>query len=154
MRHHSVSTCPEAHTYIRSRLRHSGGGQVCRGMLVARAGFVRRHKVAVASNTALVLAAGAVIGYAVAADGYQAHEAQLNDGGIWVVHGDRGIYGRINKPINQLDAIVFAEGGSDRLLDVVQDGAAVAAIDRKAGTAQIIDPLTSKLEASGKISLP
>jgi hypothetical protein len=121
---------------------------------VARAGFVRRHKVAVASNTALVLAAGAVIGYAVAADGYQAHEAQLNDGGIWVVHGDRGIYGRINKPINQLDAVVFAEGGSDRLLDVVQDGAAVAAIDRKAGTAQIIDPLTSKLEASGKISLP
>lgn len=110
--------------------------------------------VAVASNTALVLAAGAVIGYAVAADGYQAHEAQLNDGGIWVVHGDRGIYGRINKPINQLDAIVFSDGGSDRTLDVVQDGAAVAAIDRKAGTAQIIDPFTSKLDASGKISLP
>ena len=112
---------------------------------MARAGFIRRHKVAVASNTALVLAAGAVIGYAVAADGYQAHEAQLNDGGIWVVHGDRGIYGRINKPINQLDTIVFGDDGSDRDLDVVQDGAAVAAIDRKAGTAQIIDPFTSKL---------
>jgi hypothetical protein len=123
-------------------------------MLVARAGFVRRHKVAVASNTALVLAAGAVIGYAVAADGYQAHEAQLNDGGIWVVHGDRGIYGRINKPINQLDTIVFGDGGSDRPLDVAQDGAAVAAIDRKAGTAQVIDPFTSKLDASGKISIP
>ncbi len=121
---------------------------------MARAGFIRRHKAAVASNTALVLAAGAVIAYAVAADGYQAHEAQLNDGGIWVVHGDRGIYGRINKPINQLDTIVLGEGGSDRPLDITQDGAAVAAIDRKAGTAQVIDPFTSKLDASGKISLP
>lgn len=107
-----------------------------------------------ASNTALVLAAGAVIGYAVAADGYQAHEAQLNDGGIWVVHGDRGINGRINKPINQLDTIVYSENGGDRELDIVQDGAAVAAIDRKAGTAQGIDPLTSKLDPTGKISIP
>ena len=121
---------------------------------MARAGFIRRHKVAVASNTALVLAAGAVLAYAVAADGYQAHEAQLNDGGIWVVHGDRGINGRINKPINQLDTIVFGENGSDRVLDIVQDGAAVAAIDRKAGTAQVIDPLTSKFDATGKISVP
>lgn len=121
---------------------------------MARAGFIRRHKAAVASNAALVLAAGAVITYAVAADGYQAHEARLNDGGIWVVHGDRGTYGRINKPINQLDAVLFAEGGSDRPLDVVQDGAAVAAIDRKSSTAQVIDPGTSKLDASGKISLP
>ncbi len=121
---------------------------------MARAGFIRRHKVAVASNTALVLAAGAVIGYAVAADGYQAHVAQLNDGGIWVVHGDRGIFGRINKPINQLDTVVFGENGSDRRLDVVQDGAAVAAIDRTANTAQVIDPLTSKLDPTGKISLP
>lgn len=121
---------------------------------MARVGYIRRHKAAVASNTALVLAAGAVLAYAVAADGYQAHEAQLNDGGIWVVHGDRGIYGRINKPINQLDTIVLGDGGSDRPLDVAQDGAAVAAIDRKAGTAQVIDPFTSKLDASGKISLP
>lgn len=107
-----------------------------------------------ASNTALVLAAGAVIGYAVAADGYQAHEAQLNDGGIWVVHGDRGINGRINKPINQLDTIVYSENGGDRELDIVQDGAAVAAIDRMAGTAQVIDPLTSKFDGTGKISIP
>ncbi|WP_310526193.1 fibronectin type III domain-containing protein [Nocardioides sp.] len=121
---------------------------------MARAGFIRRHKAAVASNTALVLAAGAVVAYAVAADGYQAHEAQLNDGGIWVVHGDRGIYGRINKPINQLDTTVLGDGGSDRPLDVAQDGAAVAAIDRLAGTAQVIDPATSKLDASGKIAIP
>lgn len=120
---------------------------------MARAGFIRRHKVAVASNTALVLAAGAVVAYAVAADGYQAHEAQLNDGGIWVVHGDRGFTGRVNKPINQLDAVIFSDSG-DRTLDVVQEGAAVAAIDRQAASAQVIDTSASQLDTSGKISIP
>ena len=56
--------------------------------------FLRRHRTAIASQTALVLAAGAVLAYAVAADGYQAHEARLNDGGIWVVNRDDGLYGR------------------------------------------------------------
>ena len=121
---------------------------------MGRTGFIGRRKVAVASNTALVIAAGAVLAYAVAADGYQAHEAQLNDGGIWVVHADRGIYGRINKPINQLDTIVFSDSGAERPLDVVQDGAAVFAIDRKSNTAQVIDPFSSKLDATGKVSIP
>ncbi|HXH76900.1 Ig-like domain-containing protein [Nocardioides sp.] len=121
---------------------------------MGRTGFVARHKVAVASNTALVLAAAAVLAYAVAADGYQAHEAQLNDGGIWVVNGDSGIHGRINKPINQLDTSVLSDGGEDRPLDVVQDGAAVLAIDRKASTAQVIDPFASKLDAAAKVSIP
>ena len=116
--------------------------------------IVRRHRVAVASNTALVIAAGAVLAYAVAADGYRTHEAQLNDGGIWVVHGDRGIYGRINKPINQLDTVVFNDQGGERRLDVVQDGAAVVALDRKASTAQVIDPFTSKLDATAVVSVP
>ncbi|MCW2833011.1 MAG: hypothetical protein JWN68_964 [Nocardioides sp.] len=121
---------------------------------MGRTGFVARHRVAVASNTALLLAAGAVIAYAVAADGYQAHEAQLNDGGIWVVNGDSGIYGRINKPINQLDTSVLSDGGEDRPLDVVQDGAVVVAVDRKASTAQVIDPFSSKLDPAAKVSIP
>lgn len=120
---------------------------------MARGGFWQRHKVAVASNAALVLAAAAVVTYAVAADGYRAHEAELNDGGIWVVHGDRGIYGRINKPINQLDTIIYADRGRTPL-DVVQDGAAVVAIDERAGSAQVIDPVTSEYSQSGKISVP
>lgn len=117
-------------------------------------GFFRRHRAAIASNTALALAAGVVVVYAVAADGYQAHETQLNDGGIWVVHGDRGIYGRINKPINELDTTVFSEDGPELPLDVVQDGAVVAAVDNKAGTAQIIDNATAKFDTRGRISIP
>ena len=120
---------------------------------MARVGFMRRHRTAIASNAALAIAAGAVLAYAVAADGYQAHEAELNDGGIWVVNGKDGIYGRINKPINQLDTVVFAERG-DLPLDVVQDGAAVLALDERASTAQVINPVTGELDPNGRISVP
>lgn len=120
---------------------------------MARAGFLRRHRTAIASHTALAIAAGAVLAYAVSADGYQAHEAELNDGGIWVVNGEEGLHGRINKPINQLDAVVFADR-DDLPLDVVQDGAAVLALDERASTAQLIDPATSEVEPRGRISVP
>ncbi len=120
---------------------------------MARVGFLRRHRTAIASNTALAIAAVAVLVYAVSADGYQAHEAELNDGGIWVVNGKEGLYGRINKPINQLDTVVFADR-DDLPLDVVQDGAAVLAVDERASTAQLVDPATSEVEPSGTISVP
>jgi hypothetical protein len=70
------------------------------------------------------------------------------------VRGDRGSYGRINKPINQLDTIIFSDGGSERPIDVVQDGAAVLGIDRKSNTAQVIDPFSSKLDPDAKVSIP
>lgn len=120
---------------------------------MARVGFLRRHRTAIASNTALAVAAVAVVAYAVSADGYQVHEAELNDGGIWVVNGKEGLYGRINKPINQLDTVVFADR-DDLTLDVVQDGAAVLAVNERASTAQLIDPTTSEVEPGGSISVP
>ena len=73
------------------------------------------------------MAAGGVVVYAVSADGYQAHETQLNDGGIWVTNSRDGFYGRLNKPIGQLDGAVFAQ--LDATLDIVQDGAAVVAVN-------------------------
>ena len=45
------------------------------------------------------VAVSGVAVYAVQADGYQAHTADLNDGGIWVTSNRDGSYGRINKPI-------------------------------------------------------
>lgn len=113
---------------------------------------MRRHRAAIASNAALAVAAGAVLVYAAAADGYRSHEAELNDGGIWVVNGDEGIHGRINKPINQLDAIVFDE--QDTPLDVVQDGAAVVSVNKRSGVAQVIDPATSAFADGAGVSLP
>ena len=69
---------------------------------MARATALRRHRVGIASGVALAVASGAVLAYALSAEGYKKHEAELNDGGIWVVNGKLGWSGRLNKPITRL----------------------------------------------------
>ena len=101
-------------------------------------GSVKRHRVAIASNLALLVAAVGVVVVATDADGYRKHDAQLNDGGIWVTDGRDGFHGRVNKPIAELDGVVFAEQAAQ--LDVVQDGAAVFGIDLSSGVLTTIDP--------------
>ena len=102
-----------------------------------------RRRTTLVSAVALAVATGAVVTYAVSADGYKAHEADLNDGGVWVVNGERGWSGRINKPINQLDGVVVGEEPEMRL-DVVQDGAAVVVRDLGSNRGEAID--TSQLD--------
>ena len=124
-----------------------------RGNGVARSGFVRRHRASIASGLALTVATGAVVVYAVSASGYKKHEADLNDGGIWVVNGKLGWSGRLNKPINQLDGVVPSPEGKTRL-DVVQDGAAVVTLNLNSGRGQAIE--TSRLESQdgGSAAVP
>ncbi len=100
--------------------------------------FVQRHKVSVASGSALLLATSLLVAYAVNADGYRQHDAELNDGGIWVVSGKLGQTGRINKPINQLDGVVLEDAG-DLDLDVVQDGAIAVSVNDESRLAKVID---------------
>ncbi len=120
---------------------------------MARATFGRRHRAGIASGLALSVAAAAVVAYAVNASGYKSHEAELNDGGVWVVNGRKGWSGRLNKPINQLDGVVPSEDGKARL-DVVQDGAAVVTINVDASRGQAIE--TTRLEAQdgGAAAIP
>ncbi len=120
---------------------------------MARRGFVRRHRGTIASGAALAVAVSAVIVYAVTASGYKAHQADLNDGGVWVVNGTKGWSGRLNKPINQLDGVVPSEDGKTRM-DIIQDGAAVVALNINALRGQSIE--TSKLETldGGSAAIP
>ncbi len=101
---------------------------------------LRGRMTAVSSGLALVMAATTVVVIAVSADGYRSHEARLNDGGVWVTSTRDGYFGRVNKPIGQLDGGLFAEVGAD--LDVVQDGDTVLGINRSAGSLAPIDPAT------------
>ena len=114
--------------YIPS-LRGPAAGAGNQGGLAWHVGaFVRRHRGTIASGAALAVAVSAVIVYAVTASGYKAHQADLNDGGVWVVNGTKGWSGRLNKPINQLDGVVPSDDGKTRM-DIIQDGAAVVALD-------------------------
>ena len=120
---------------------------------MARVTALRRHRAGIASGVALAVASTVVAVYAVSADGYKKHEAELNDGGVWVVNGKKGWSGRLNKPINQLDGVVPGDNGKARL-DVVQDGAAVVTLDAGTSRGQVIE--TSRLEAQdgGSAAIP
>jgi large repetitive protein len=89
-----------------------------------------------------LLGAGAVtvVALAVTAAGSPTQHLTLNDGGVWVINGTSGAWGRFNKPIGQLDAALFPEsGGTDLDLDVLQEGPDVVLRDRGAGTLRAVD---------------
>ncbi|KRE96989.1 hypothetical protein ASG76_18355 [Nocardioides sp. Soil774] len=120
---------------------------------MARSAFVRRHRAGIASGLALSVATGAVVAYAISASGYKRHEADLNDGGVWVVNGKLGWSGRLNKPINQLDGVVPSPEGKTRL-DVLQDGAAVVTLNLNAGRGQSIDSSRLESQDGGAAAVP
>lgn len=115
------------------------------------AGWGRRH-VLLAPYLALVLVLSGMVWYAVEADGYRTHDARLNDGGVWVTSSRDGFYGRVNKPIGQLDGALFAR--LDSFLDIVQDGAAVVGVDLSAGLISTIDPASVGVPAGEEASIP
>lgn len=109
-------------------------------------GWVRRHRAVVASWTALGVVAAALTAYAVTSRGYPVHHADLDDGGIWVTNQAWGTLGRQNRPVAQLDGVVWTgkQGSKEERagLDVLQNGIAVAAVDRDART---VTPVDTKL---------
>lgn len=102
-------------------------------MNVAR--IARRRRATISAVVVLTLAASALVAYAVRAGGYTTRHVDLNDGGIWVTDNADGLYGRLNKPIGQLDGGFVPPGGAQNsyTIDVVQEGSAVLAIDRGQG---------------------
>src|SRR5690606_1848744 len=122
-------------------------------VIVARTALVGRHRARIASFAALTLTAAAVTFYAVTADGYQSHEAELNDGGVWVVNGAKGWSGRVNKPINQLDGIVPGDDAKLRM-DILQDGAAVVAVNLDSARGQAIETARLANVEGGAAAVP
>lgn len=103
--------------------------------------FLRRHRVTVASWTALATVSGVLVAYAVNADGYPVHKAKLNDGGVWITNQAMGAVGRQNVPVAQIDGRVFdgTPFAAAPELDVLQDGSAVLSVDRAGKTLMPID---------------
>ena len=101
---------------------------------------------------ALALVVTGIVVFALRAEGYQTHRAELNDGGVWVTNSALGYYGRVNKPIGQLDGALFAR--ADATLDIVQDGAAVVGVDVAGGTAATIDPASVAVPDGSTAQVP
>lgn len=116
-------------------------------------GFIRRHRTALASWSALAVVAAGVVAYAAHAQPYPVHHPDLDDGGIWVISRDQGLLGRQNRPVAELDATVVPGGGRTSTeqpgLDVLQNGAAVVAVDTSADTATPVDVVDAKTDSGG-----
>lgn len=111
------------------------------GTALSRArGSRGRRRAAVALNLALALVATGAVGYAVSAEGYRTHRADLNDGGVWVTNSKVGYYGRVNKPIGQIDGASYSHVGDN--LDIVQQGSAVVGINVTQRELVPLDPTT------------
>jgi hypothetical protein len=115
-------------------------------------GAVGRRRVAIASYLALALAVGVVVVYAVAAQGYRAHQTRLDDGGIWVTDNRDSAYGRMNKPIGKLDGAIFA--GLNANLDIAQDDSAIVGVNLSGGTISPLDPSTMRPPPSSSVPIP
>src|SRR5215467_6361897 len=103
---------------------------------------LRRRRLTTATST-IVLTSGAalLVVSAIFASGFAVEHVSLDDGGIWVTSNADHLFGRLNKPAGQLDAAFYPPGGAQDTssLDVVQQGAAVAAWDKGSGVLYPVD---------------
>ena len=103
----------------------------------------RLRRVSVAVVAALVVG---LFYAATASSGEKVHEARLNDSGVWVTSAALAKFGRLNTPIEQLDAGVSTDVPEGSGLDVLQDGSAVLGLAK--GTGQLL-PIDPKVSSAG-----
>ena len=98
----------------------------------------------VASYLVVALVASLMVVLAVRSDGYSRHRVDLNDGGVWVSSGKDKSYGRVNKPIDEIDAVARVPAASGpAVVDVVQQGAAVAGLNAATSELYAMDVFNS-----------
>ncbi|MBB5874069.1 hypothetical protein F4553_007503 [Allocatelliglobosispora scoriae] len=90
------------------------------------------------SSIALVLSAGLFVIAALTAGGFPAADLNLNDGGVWVTNRNLNHFGRFNRPIEQLDAMLLA-GGAQPDIDLLQQESTVFLVDRTEGLLRPVD---------------
>ncbi|WP_332027659.1 Ig-like domain-containing protein [Pedococcus sp.] len=115
---------------------------------------VSNRKVGVASALAVAVAASSLTFFAVTSKGETVHEADLNDGGVWVSSAKNASFARVNKAVGQFDAGVKANTTADSPLDVVQDGSAVAGLSVGSNQLLPIDTRTGRLDEAAAVSYP
>ena len=117
-------------------------------------GPISNRKVGVASGLVVALAATSLTYFAVTSKGETVHEADLNDGGIWVSSSHDSRFARVNKAVGQFDGGVVSPTGPDTPIDILQDDNAVAALDGSSGALTPIEPRSGVFNESAGVSAP
>ena len=113
-----------------------------------------RRRAGVASGVVVALAATSLTFFAVQSRGETVHEADLNDGGVWVSATSFSQFARMNKAARQFDAGIQANVAPGSGLDLLQDGAAVAGLTKATNQVVPIDPVTGRLDSASAIQAP
>ena len=113
-----------------------------------------RRRSGVASAVVVAVAASSLTFFAVRSKGETVHEADLNDGGVWVSATNYSQFARMNKAARQFDAGIQANVTPGAGLDVLQDGAAVGGILTSGNQLVPIDPLTGRIDSTSPVQLP
>jgi hypothetical protein len=117
-------------------------------------GPVAGRKTGVASTLIVALVASGLTYFAVSSKGQTVHEADLNDGGIWVSSSSAGQFARLNKAVGQFDAGVKANVTANSPLNVLQDGGAVVGVSETTTQLIPIDPRTGRYDESAAVAYP
>lgn len=100
----------------------------------------RRKTAAVAAVTAILVAVP--VGIALAHPGFPVTDVELSARDVWVTNGTDLLLGRLNKPIEELNAAVATVSND---IDVLQDGDTVFLHDRSGSTLERADPAFATL---------
>jgi hypothetical protein len=109
--------------------------------------------VGVASGLVVTLAATTLTVFAVRSEGQTVHEADLNDGGVWVSSTRDGRFARVNKAIGQFDAGLLSPSAPGQSIDILQDDQAVAGLSAT-GELVPIDTRVGRLDESLSVGIP
>ncbi|WP_050761707.1 Ig-like domain-containing protein [Beutenbergia cavernae] len=110
---------------------------------------LRRHRSRIASATVISLALGTVVALSLDYDGVATADVDLNDGGVWVNSQSDTRIGRLNRPIEEVDAQLDA---ASTQFDLLQQASNVLVVDSAARQVQRIDPAAVAL--AGGASIP
>lgn len=105
-------------------------------MVLAAAQRASHRRSAWVSAVSGTLIAAVVSTLAILHPGFDVQRAQLNDGSVWVVNGERQSAARANLQIGALDAVVVGEGSE---LEVRHHGSDVMVLDRLNAQAEVLD---------------
>jgi hypothetical protein len=108
-----------------------------------------------AASGMLALVCLLLLVFAVTSPGYPVRHVRLHDGGIWVTNNHDGLFGRLNKPIRQLDGGFSPAGGAQARydLDILQTDNVVVAVDHSQGKLTPIDGSRTALVGSASVPL-
>ncbi|SED98732.1 Ig-like domain-containing protein [Ruania alba] len=111
---------------------------------------LRRNRRTVASATVMSLVLGTVVALSLNYEGVATADVDLNDGGVWVSNNESILVGRLNYPVEEIDATLAALSQD---VDLLQREETVLIRDRAGNTLQQVDPVSVGVRGSA-VPLP